>query len=160
MLFKPSLVVSHVTQIDLAALSAMGISGLFLDLDNTIMVSHSGKLEADVSQWLADAKSKGFQCVVVSNNKRADYCKQAESVLGFPVIYHAQKPWYHGFGKALDMTGLTPAQVAVVGDRALTDIWGGLRLGAYTVWVEPLNKHTAHPAIKFFRALECSLLRI
>ncbi|HEY9746297.1 MAG TPA: YqeG family HAD IIIA-type phosphatase [Oculatellaceae cyanobacterium] len=159
MFLKADLIVEDITTIDLNALKAQGIRGFIFDLDNTIMAPNTGTLEAHIESWLAILQAEGFKCLVLSNNKRADYCKKAESVLGIPVISHAAKPRRSAFRKALEMLGLTAREVAMVGDRPLTDIWVGQRMGAYTILVDPLIKHSERVYIKFLRRMERLFVR-
>jgi HAD superfamily phosphatase (TIGR01668 family) len=154
LLVKPTIIVSDITTIDLAALKARGIRGFIFDLDNTIMAPHTGTLEQRIETWLAILQAEGFQCLVLSNNKKLDYCQKAEVVLGIPVIAHAAKPRRASFRKALEMLGLTEKEVAMVGDRPLTDIWVGQRMGAVTILVDPLIKHSERIYIKVLRRME------
>ncbi len=146
------------THLDLEALQSRGIKGLVMDLDNTIMAPKVGVIRDDVRAWLDKALAMGFKCIVLSNNKKLDYCKRAEDYLNLPVIGYAAKPSQKNFYKALDMIDLKPEDVAVIGDRPLTDILGGQRLGAYSVLVHPLIKAEEIWLFKFLRALERSFL--
>ena len=159
MLVKPSLIIEDITRIDLAALKAAGIRGFIFDLDNTIMAPHTGVLEDRMAAWLTILQAKGFKCLVLSNNKKADYCQLAEKVLNIPVISHAAKPRRAKFREALGMIGLTATEVAMVGDRPLTDIWVGQRMGAYTILVDPLIKHSEKVYIKVLRRMERLFVR-
>ncbi len=154
MFLKPSLIVEDITTIDLNLLKAKGIRGFVFDLDNTIMAPHSGALEQRIEAWLALLKSEGFQCLVLSNNKQAEYCQMAEKVLDIPVISHAAKPRRAMFRKALAMIGLPAHEVAMVGDRPLTDIWVGQRMGSFTILVDPLIKHQERKLFKVLRRME------
>lgn len=154
MLVKPSLIIDDITRIDLAALKSAGVRGFIFDLDNTIMAPHTGVLEDRIETWLAILQAEGFKLLVLSNNKKADYCQLAEKVLNIPVISHAAKPRRAKFRQALDMLGLAATEVAMVGDRPLTDIWVGQRMGSYTILVDPLIKHSEKVYIKFLRGLE------
>lgn len=154
MLVKPTIIVNDITTIDLDALKAQGIRGFIFDLDNTIMAPHTGQLEDRISAWLTILQANGFQCLVLSNNQRHEYCRQAEEVLGIPVISHAAKPRRAAFRRALEKLGLTAQQVAMVGDRPLTDILVGQRMGAATILVDPLTKHSEHVFIQFLRGME------
>ena len=154
MLVKPSLIIDDITRIDLAALKASGIRGFIFDLDNTIMAPHTGTLEDRIGTWLAILEAEGFKCIVLSNNKKADYCQLAEKVLNIPVISHAAKPRRAKFREALQMIGLLATEVAMVGDRPLTDIWVGQRMGAYTILVDPLIKHSEKVYVKVLRRME------
>ena len=154
MFLKPSLIVQDITTIDLAGLKAQGIKGFIFDLDNTIMAPHSGALEQRIETWLVLLQAEGFKCLVLSNNKKAEYCQLAEKVLNIPVISHAAKPRRAMFRKALEMIGLTAREVAMVGDRPLTDIWVGQRMGAFTILVDPLIKQQERQLYKVLRGLE------
>ncbi len=154
MLVRPDLFVEDITTIDLDALKARGIKGFIFDLDNTIMAPKSGVLEERIAAWLQGLREAGFQLVVLSNNKRPDYVRNAEQVLQMPCIGNARKPRRGTFYQALEMMGLQAHEVAMVGDRPLTDIWVGNRIGAYTILVDPLIKHHETRLIQFLRALE------
>jgi HAD superfamily phosphatase (TIGR01668 family) len=154
LLVKPSLIVADITTIDLAALKAAGVKGFIFDLDNTIMAPHTGALEARIESWLAILQAEGFKCLVLSNNKKAEYCQLAEKVLNIPVISHAAKPRRAKFREALQILGLQATEVAMVGDRPLTDIWVGQRMGSYTILVDPLIKQSEKIYIKFLRRME------
>ncbi|WP_373532683.1 YqeG family HAD IIIA-type phosphatase [Vampirovibrio sp.] len=154
MFLKPSLIVQDITTIDRAALKAQGIRGFIFDLDNTIMAPHTGALEERIETWLVLLQAEGFKCLVLSNNKKAEYCQLAEKVLNIPVLSHAAKPRRAMFRKALEMIGLSAREVAMVGDRPLTDIWVGQRMGAYTILVDPLIKLQERRLFKVLRGLE------
>jgi HAD superfamily phosphatase (TIGR01668 family) len=159
LLVKPSLIVEDITTIDVAYLKAQGIRGFIFDLDNTIMAPKTGALEEHIGAWLTILQAEGFKCLVLSNNKHAEYCQRAEQTLCIPVISNASKPRRAAFRRALDMMGLTAQEVAMVGDRPLTDIWVGQRMGAFTILVDPLIKHSEHTYIKFLRGMERLFVR-
>jgi uncharacterized protein len=151
---KPSLIIEDITSMDLDALKAQGIRGFIFDLDNTIMAPRTGTLEDRIGAWLTILQAEGFKCLVLSNNKKADYCQKAEQVLNIPVISHAAKPRRAKFREAMQMLGLQAHEIAMVGDRPLTDIWVGQRMGAYTILVDPLIKHSEKVYIKVLRRME------
>ena len=160
MFLTPTWIVPDITEMDLDALHAKGIRGFVFDLDNTLMAPHTGRLEPRIAHWLAHLAERGFRSVVVTNNKRAPYIQEAARVLGLPVLGPAGKPDTRMLRQAVTDMGLEPRQVAVVGDRPLTDIWGGQRLGASTVLVDPLTKATEHALIQFLRFLERLSVRV
>lgn len=154
MLLRPDRLVEHVTDINLEELWAHGIRGFIFDLDNTIMAPHSGVLDDGVAGWLRKIEGMGFKSVVVSNNPLTFYTQEAEKVLNIPVIGNAAKPRRKQLYRALKILELDAHQVVVVGDRPLTDIWGGQRLGAKTILVDPLTKHKENGFIRLLRKLE------
>jgi hypothetical protein len=154
MLVKPSLVVSNITDIEVVWLQTHGIEGIIFDLDNTIMAPNSGKLDDAVRAWLDTLQQAGLRCVVVSNNPHQVYLKSAQTVLNFPVLGNAAKPRRKWLRHGLKLLGLHASQVVVIGDRPLTDILGGQRLGAHTILVDPLTKATEHAIVRSLRRLE------
>jgi uncharacterized protein len=154
MLLKPSLIVPDVTHITPTWLDANGIKGFIFDLDNTLMRPHTGQLDPRVVDWLTDVRQKGYGCTVISNNPITPYIQQVEQLLGFPCLSKARKPRRAGFLQGLAWLNLPAEQVAVVGDRPLTDIWGGNRIGAHTILVEPLNKQNESVMVHWLRQME------
>ena len=54
--------------IPLAELAAMGIRGLIVDLDNTLLGFRETELAAEHLAWVEEAHERGFAMVMVSNN--------------------------------------------------------------------------------------------
>lgn len=159
MFLKPTYSVpGDISRLDIEQLYADGIRGLIIDLDSTLMAPKSGVIDPVTQEWIARARGR-FQMVVLTNNKRESYITNAGKVLDMPVIGWAAKPWKAGFRKALDALNMPPGEVAVVGDRPLTDIWGGELSDMRTVLVRPLAC-IVEPSIKtFFRNLEHVFIR-
>src|SRR3990167_2498269 len=132
---KPTLIYEgDVTRIRLNDLKELGIEGLILDLDNTIMAPKSARLDLPVKYWL-DVMKKHFKIVVLTNNKKAFYLEAVRHVLELPVIGFAKKPWSFGVNDALEILKLSNDKIAVICDRPLTDTWLGQRFGFKTVLV-------------------------
>jgi len=154
MLVTPTVIAPTTTDISVGQLQALGIKGIIFDLDNTLMAPHSGILSQEVAVWLDELRQAGFKLICVSNNKRQTYCQMAEQLLGMPVLHYARKPSPVKLLEALELLALCPLEVAVMGDRPLTDIWGGERIGAQTILVAPLIKDLEPFYIKGLRWLE------
>lgn len=155
---KADYVLEHVSDINLEELKQKGIKGLIFDLDNTIMAPKTGKLTSDICDWLNIVK-KDFKIAVVTNNRKDDYIKIAEDVVGCPVYGKAEKPRRKVIRKTLEDMGLKSNEVAVIGDRPLTDIWVGKRLNAITILVNPLMKAKENRLIKLLRKLERTFIK-
>ena len=138
---------------------SLGIHGAILDLDNTLMIPRTPIIPEPIQGWLAEAKQSNFGLVVVSNNKKPSYLAQAEDLLQIPVIGFAQKPRRIYLRAGLETLQLSAEKVVVVGDRPLTDILGGIRLGAKTLWVKNLTHQTDKPLIQCLRFLESTLIK-
>lgn len=160
MFLTPDWVVAKLTELPLDQLSQQGVSGFIFDLDNTLMPPKTGQVPPDLVDWLAGLEAQGFSYVVVSNNRHRSYLDKAQQTLQVPVLGPAMKPSRRMLKQGIRLLQRQPYQVAVVGDRPLTDIWGGYRVGARTVLVDPLIKDIEHGFIKFLRRMERLSVRV
>lgn len=134
--FRPNELVSSLDKIDLQKLQKSGKRGIICDIDNTLLPWDQDIPEKKMVQWLEEASNRGIKVVLLSNAlpRRARSLSQQ---LGIPARAQAVKPRRRGFRKALEILGLEPEEVVVVGDQLFTDIWGGNRMGMYTILVSP-----------------------
>lgn len=159
MFLKPTYFIhGDLTTVDIDQLYSDGVRGLVLDLDSTIMAPKSGAITMEAAEWLDRARPK-FKMLVLSNNKREDYLKNAETLLDMEVLGYAKKPWKSGFARALEVLDMPPQEVAAIGDRPLTDILGGQWAGMKTVLVKPLASIVEPSWKTFFRNCERALAR-
>jgi HAD superfamily phosphatase (TIGR01668 family) len=153
-ILKPTyLIDGDLTDVDLDQLYADGIKGIILDLDSTLVAPRSGKLTPQAANWLEKAKSR-FKLAVVSNNKNEPYMQQVKALLDMPVLGKARKPSTKVFVQAMKDLGLNASDCVAVGDRPLTDVWGGQRAGMKTALVFPLKTMNEPSWVTFFRKLE------
>jgi uncharacterized protein len=159
-LLKPTYLINgDVTDIDLAQLKQDGVRGLIFDLDSTLIAPHSGKLTPQVAQWLTVARDN-FKTAIVSNNQRGHYLEEVKELLKMPVIGKAAKPRRKAFFEVLKSFGLQAQEVAVIGDRPLTDVLGGQRAGMKTVLVWPLKTMREPSWVTMMRKLERIVIRL
>lgn len=154
--FCPKAYISSLSKIDPEYFRKKGIKGLILDLDNTIVPWKGEALEPQMEELLKRFRNSGLKLCVVSNafNRRV---VDVLEPLGIPWVARARKPRRKPFLKAMDILGTSPHDTAVIGDQVFTDIWGGNRLGFYTVLVEPISKKE-FIGTRFVRILEKFLL--
>lgn len=153
MLLKPDFNLKNIYEIDLLALKNMGIKAMFFDLDSTIMVSKSGEYLEKTEKWLKEV-DEYFFIAVISNNKKISYIEKVQSVSSFQIIGNANKPSTKAMKKLLSKICIQPHEVVIVGDRPLTDILAGKRLGAKTILVDSINAENEGAATRFVRWLE------
>jgi HAD superfamily phosphatase (TIGR01668 family) len=133
---QPDYYYSSLFAVDLGMLQALGIKGVVIDLDNTILPRDTNELESRAHDWVADARSR-FQLMIVSNNTHA-YPKDIAAQLGLPILTNALKPMPRAFLAAMRRMGTTRETTAVIGDQLFTDVIGGNVAGATTILVDPL----------------------
>ncbi len=140
-------------------LKSLGVKGMVLDLDNTIVPGTKSEVPPDVKAWIEEAKEKGFKLCIFSNTLRIRRLGKISRETGIDYVRGSFKPRKGGLRKALDFMGVEPEESVMIGDRLLTDIWGGNRMGMWTILVEPLRGGEG-TATKIFRHLERFLLRL
>ena len=150
---KPAYIVERVTDIHLEELKDDNIKGLIFDLDNTLMPPETGIYPEDIAEWIESVK-QDFKIAILSNNPDQCYVEEAGKRIGCIYFHKADKPRRKAALKALKEMDLIPSQVAMVGDRPLTDILVGQRLGMMTILVDPIIKHQEIALFKFLRKLE------
>lgn len=156
---KPALIYDgDVTKVRLDDLKQLEISGLILDLDNTIMAPKTARLDLPVKMWLEVIK-KNFKVVVLTNNTKAFYLEAVRQVLELPVVGFAKKPWSVGVNEALNILKIPNDKIAIIGDRPLTDIFLGQRYGFKTILVKALSYDIEPSWKRFLRRLEWSFVK-
>lgn len=153
MLFEPNYNLESIYDINLAELKEAGIKGLFFDLDSTLMKSKSGKFSFQTLQFLNDLKSN-FKLAIITNNKNKEYIAKAKSQIDIPIYARAAKPNPRVLLKACKDLELAPNAVAMIGDRPLSDIFGGERAGMVTILVDSISKDEENFIVRFARFLE------
>ena len=128
----------YIYDIDIIYLKTKGFLGLILDIDNTIIGWGQKEVPEKSRLWIEKAQQEGFKIAFVSNA----FPKKAERIAGYfhsPFISNARKPSKYGFKKALKALDLPAEKVVMIGDQLFTDIFGGNKIGLYTIWVKPMS---------------------
>jgi len=133
--------VDSVGEVLATELTAQGIQGVILDLDNTLVRWHQEEMTAEIMVWLQELKSAGMKLCILSNSVLSSRSQRIAERLECSFVRRAAKPNRHGFRKAMQSMGTTPAETAIVGDQMFTDILGGNRSGIYTIMVKPIHAH-------------------
>lgn len=153
MLLRPNYNLKNIYEIDLDGLKKDGIKAILFDLDSTIMVSKSGEYTEKTQEWLKQVE-KDFFVAVITNNKKIEYVEKVKSISSFQVIPDAKKPSTKAMKKLLSEINMKPSEVAMVGDRPLTDILAGKLLGTHTILVGSINAHNEGVPTRVVRWLE------
>ena len=153
MFIKPDIDIKSIYDINLEELKSEGIKGMLFDLDSTLMASKSGIYSDKMLDWLKKVK-ENFFVAVVSNNHNPEYAAKVEKVSDFPLLFNAKKPDTKATEEFLKGHNIDPKSCAFVGDRPLTDVLCGQRLGCKTIMVDSITAETEAKIVRFVRALE------
>ena len=113
------------------------IKALFVDLDNTLADDENSQRPAGFETWYADITNQNIKLFIVSNNARKERVSRFMQDLPIQWYYRANKQNGKVFRKIMKEHLLEPEDIAVIGDRILTDIVAGNKIGAMTILTKP-----------------------
>lgn len=117
-------------------LKAMGVDGLLLDIDNTLIYDETLRPLPGVKAWLEYIHSAGIKTAIVSNAIPLRVIPVAKKLGIRYYIYSAKKPKPDGLIKAAKMLGLPIHRLAMVGDQLRTDMLAANTAGAVAVFTD------------------------
>ena len=127
-----------ISSLPIEHLQRLGIKGLILDDDGTLLPRHEDKLHKSVKIWIENAQ-RDFSLHLLSNNPSRKRISSVSKELDIQFTYKAAKPTKHALRKVLEKLQLEPKEIAIIGDRLFTDVLAGNRLDLYTVLVLPIS---------------------
>ena len=136
-IFYPSELIRSTYSIDFERLYQEGYRGIIFDIDNTL-VPHGAPADERAVRLFERLKKIGFQCFLVSNNKRPRV-EMFNKDVNVHIVWLAHKPLPGGYREAMKKMGTDIKTTLLVGDQIFTDLWGGSFLGMYTILVKPIN---------------------
>ena len=136
---RPDMIFREYTDVRADFLHAHGITLLLSDLDYTLTPKSRRLPDEKVRMWLTEMESKGITVVVISNNRNGDRARQFCAPLGIDFVRFAGKPSTRGLEEALQHTGKSKRETAMLGDKLLTDVLAAKRFGIPMLMVEPLE---------------------
>jgi HAD superfamily phosphatase (TIGR01668 family) len=151
---QPDLVLgSPITSLTPNILVRHQLKGLILDVDETLVPRDIPEASAELIRWIREIQQVA-RLSLVSNNNNAQRIATIAQSLDLPYFVSAQKPSRRKLRQAWSQMNLPLHHMAMVGDRLLTDVLAGNRLGMFTILVEPMI--TTEAVIRFspFYALE------
>lgn len=153
MFIKPDYDLSNIYEINLDELKSKGINAMLFDLDSTLMGSKTGCYTKKTLEWLNNVK-QDFFIGIVSNNTNPEYMEKVLSCTDFPIVFKAKKPSVKVAQNFMKEHNLKPETTCFVGDRPLTDVICGKRLGCTTILVDSITADIEKPIVRFVRKLE------
>lgn len=153
MFVKADLIKNDIFDIDYNKLKNDGIKLIIFDLDSTIMKSKSGSYDTDTLELFEKIKTM-FQVCVMSNNTNEAYIKKVQEITPFEVYGAAKKPNPDFIKQYIEKYKFENNEVVIIGDRPLTDILVGNKIGINSILVDSISRHEEPKLTRFVRKLE------
>lgn len=135
----PDLYLTNIKEITLEILKENNIKGLILDVDNTLIDFDKNLIEG-AKNWCDNLKQNNIRICILSNTNKKEKVAKVAKILDLEYIYFAHKPNKKGFYKAQKLLGLNINEIATVGDQVFTDVFGGNRVGMFTILTKPIDE--------------------
>ena len=136
--YIPSMYKKTIFDINFKKLKDKNIKCLIFDLDNTL-ISKKEKIPSKKITELIKSLKKDFNIYILSNNSSKKRVGTVAEHLGVNYINFALKPFSFGFKKIRKKTNYKYEEMCIIGDQLLTDVAGGNKIKAFTVFLEPLE---------------------
>jgi HAD superfamily phosphatase (TIGR01668 family) len=135
---QPDLVLGDsVLSLTAEQLQHYNLQGIVLDVDETLVPMRSAIASDALITWIASLKPS-FKIWLVSNNVSQTRIGGIAKTLDVPYLSGALKPSRRKLYQAVKAMNLPADRVAMVGDRLMTDVLAGNRLGMFTILVDPI----------------------
>lgn len=158
-LLQPDLVLSGpIFDLTLELLQHYNLSGILLDVDETLVSSSTSQVSPELKQWIEQLKPH-VRFWLVTNNLNPIRIHRIGTELGVPYLLGAGKPSRRKLRQAAEAMDLPFNQLAMVGDRLFTDVLAGNRLGLFTILVDPIVLPGQQARSYWVRSLELWLSR-
>ncbi len=125
-----------VNEITPEILKEIGVDGIAVDLDNTLVYDGTVKFFKDSGNWVENIKAAGIPIVILSNAIGLRVIFLAKK-LGVDYIAMARKPSPKAIFKAAKRLGVDVAKLGMVGDQIFADVEAANRAGAVPLLVDP-----------------------
>lgn len=157
-MLKPHIRVASVHEVTPEFLAALGLKGVLVDVDDTLLAAGAEHVDDSVYDWFDLLAASNVPVVILSNGSRERVTDIAARA-GVPGLHLAGKPFAWAFKRGLELLqGVGAAEAAMVGDQLFTDVLGAKRAGLTTILVQPLSPGKL-PHTRMVRHLERMVLK-
>lgn len=135
--FMPDYDYKTLSEITPDFLKSLGIEGVVMDIDNTIVTYDDPEPTKEAMRWFENAAVAGIKIAFVSNNEW-DRVNRFNKKLAYPAYAKSAKPFIKNIIKAMQDMNTTKENTAFIGDQIFTDVWAGKRAGLTVFLVDPI----------------------
>lgn len=126
------------------------ISGILIDLDDTLVTHNYPIPDDNVKSWLELLGKEKIPVCIISNNQKKRMMSFVKN-LNVGYFYNSFKPRTHVIDSALGVMNIKRDEAVLIGDQLFTDILAANRSGIKSFLVKPVgNRSTLFIKIKRF----------
>lgn len=140
-IFKPTLILNSVTNIDISYILENNYKLVIFDMNNTIIDYYTTNISNKIKDLINKLKENNIIVYILTNSFNENHTKEVSNALNIKYIYKAFKPLPFAISKILKEGNINPNQAIMVGDHIFTDILNANLCKLDSILVEPLNKN-------------------
>lgn len=135
----PDRIFDRMGDITSAVAAAAHIRGIVLDIDYTLAPRDVPLPDEEIVRCIENLRRAGVKLYILSNNHKGRVSRFA-GALGVPYTCNGMKPFPFSYSRAVRRMGLSPREVAAVGDQIYTDVFGAHLAGLQAWMVRPVGR--------------------
>lgn len=138
--YLPDFYAKSIFDIDYRKLKKLGIKGILVDIDNTLVPMDVKHVTSNAKAWYKRMRELGFKVCILTNanKKRTDVFRNEFGIEG---IHRGMKPNKKNYLKCAAMLNLEVSQCVMLGDQLFTDVKGAKKVGMLSVLTHSLHKN-------------------
>jgi uncharacterized protein len=140
--FVPDYVASSLQDINFEELKKAGVRFIAFDADSTLL-EYRGKAVSAETIDLLKREKKHFDGVCIASNRIIHDLEPIAESIGAGLVQAkrlTRKPKKQFFQRVIKHFGAKPAEIAMIGDKLVADMYGAKRSGFVTVWVQRMGE--------------------
>ena len=153
----PDYMLADVYEINPELLQKYDVSGLVLDIDDTLVPHNVASPCRRLVEHLRALSDAGIKIAFVSNNKRGRV-KRFNRKFRFFAVWNSGKPFGSGIRKSVEHMELEHGHILLVGDQIFTDCLGAHLCGIRCAIVPPIEQRNTL-FFRFKRFIEKPVIR-
>lgn len=159
--YVPDYLATAVTDIDFERLARDGVKYVAFDADSTLVDYRGVEIAPATLKHLIKYRPLFKGWCIASNRITNDLLPLANSIDAGVVqaTWWTRKPSRRFFSRVLRYFKAQPAEVVMIGDKLVADIYGANRSGLKTVWVEHLGRDSLFDRLIHLRKIEKRVLK-
>ncbi len=122
-------------------LRSVGVSGVILDIDNTLVPYENAAPTPEVLSWLSALREAGISCAIVSNNNKRRVVTFNKDIQ-LPAYHFSAKPFADSVRRAMRDIKTDKEVTVFIGDQIFTDVWAAHNAGIRAILVNPIKDKT------------------
>jgi HAD superfamily phosphatase (TIGR01668 family) len=135
---KPDAQFNKVTDISPQFFIDNNLTGIILDIDNTVIGLDGKRLEG-VNEWIKSLQESNIKLCIASNSKNKTKIFKFADEFDIPYFLLSCKPLKRGLKKALKELDMKSENVAEIGDQLFTDVWGAKKMKMFSILTKPFT---------------------